>query len=99
VTMPGGVELLILLVMLPLVIGVPILVLVLLLNRRAAQRGASSVPSGTAPPPSWQRDPFGRFEYRWWDGLRWTEHVTTADALDTDPIPPPGDATRRDGQR
>lgn len=97
--MPGGAELLVLLVILPLVIGVPILVLVLLLNRRAAQRGVSSVPTGTPPPPSWQRDPFGRSEFRWWDGLRWTEHVTTAGAPSTDPIPPPGDPMTPDAQR
>ena len=28
----------------------------------------------TAPGPgSWQADPEGRYEYRWWDGQRWTD--------------------------
>lgn len=26
--------------------------------------------------PGWAADPTGRFAQRYWDGLRWTEHVT-----------------------
>lgn len=26
-------------------------------------------------PPGWFPDPFGRHEYRYWDGVQWTEHV------------------------
>jgi hypothetical protein len=29
-----------------------------------------------APPPGWYPDPEGRPCGRWWDGLRWTEHLT-----------------------
>jgi hypothetical protein len=25
----------------------------------------------------WAPDPFGRFELRYWNGTRWTEHVST----------------------
>jgi uncharacterized protein YxjI len=34
----------------------------------------------TAPsehPAGWYPDPFGRHESRWWDGIRWTEHVVS----------------------
>ena len=43
----------------------------------------------------WYRDPDGRYDYRWWDGSTWTEHVArdgqtaTAPALDGAPPPPP----------
>ena len=31
----------------------------------------------TGPGPgSWQPDPEGRYEYRWWDGRNWTEQVS-----------------------
>ncbi len=31
----------------------------------------------TGPGPgSWQPDPEGRYEYRWWDGRRWTDQVS-----------------------
>jgi len=36
------------------------------------------------PPPVWSPDPTGRFELRWWDGTRWTEHVSTAGRESTD---------------
>jgi uncharacterized protein YxjI len=28
-------------------------------------------------PQGWYPDPFGRHETRWWDGVRWTEHVAS----------------------
>jgi uncharacterized protein YxjI len=31
------------------------------------------------PPEGWYPDPFGRHETRWWDGMRWTEHVASHD--------------------
>jgi hypothetical protein len=40
----------------------------------------------------WHTDPFSRFEYRYWDGERWTEHVATAGQQAVDPpvpVPPP----------
>lgn len=30
------------------------------------------------PAAGWHTDPSGRFDYRYWDGLRWTEHVSKA---------------------
>lgn len=57
-----------------------------------------TVPSTSAsaqpPPPStpqvhapagWLPDPSGRFQHRYWDGARWTEHVATNGVSSTDP--------------
>lgn len=35
-------------------------------------------------PPSWHPDPFGRHELRYWDGVRWTEHVSSRGPQGTD---------------
>ena len=34
---------------------------------------------GATPDPSWQADPFGRHEQRWWDGHDWTQRVADGD--------------------
>jgi uncharacterized protein YxjI len=36
-------------------------------------------------PPGWHPDPFGRFESRFWDGERWTAHVSRAGETLVDP--------------
>jgi len=39
-------------------------------------------------PPSWHPDPFGRHDLRYWDGGRWTEHVSSRGLQGTDaPVP------------
>lgn len=41
---------------------------------------------------SWQSDPSGRHEMRWWDGQRWTDHVNDSGVTSLDPlsaVPPP----------
>jgi uncharacterized protein YxjI len=39
-------------------------------------------------PAAWHPDPFGRFESRYWDGERWTEHVSRGgQALVDPPVP------------
>ncbi|MDT5082826.1 MAG: hypothetical protein QOJ80_7463, partial [Mycobacterium sp.] len=46
----------------------------------------------TAPGPgSWQPDPEGRYEYRWWDGRNWTEQISHQGRTGTAPLggPPP----------
>ncbi len=43
----------------------------------------ASAPKGTAP--SWQADPFGRHEQRWWDGEQWTEKVRSTGTTGIDP--------------
>ncbi len=42
---------------------------------------------------SWQPDPEGRFEHRWWDGRNWTDQVSHQGRIGTAPMggpPPPG---------
>ena len=34
----------------------------------------------------WCVDPVGRFDYRYWDGNRWTEHVSRSGVHQLDPI-------------
>jgi hypothetical protein len=33
-------------------------------------------PPSALPPPGWQPDPAGVHRWRWWDGQRWTDHVS-----------------------
>ncbi len=40
------------------------------------------------PPAAWHPDPTGRFEQRYWDGARWTDHVWTRGRQSTDPLIP-----------
>jgi hypothetical protein len=37
-------------------------------------------------PAGWYADPTGRSEHRYWDGARWTEHVSNRGFAGTDPI-------------
>jgi uncharacterized protein (AIM24 family) len=40
---------------------------------------------------SWQADPEGRYEYRWWDGQRWTDQVSHRGQVSRAPMgAPPG---------
>lgn len=44
---------------------------------------------------SWQPDPEGRYEYRWWDGQRWTDQVSHRGQVSRVPVggaPAPGGA-------
>ena len=41
----------------------------------------AATPTAPAPAqaaPAWYKDPTGRYEQRYWDGARWTDHVSTA---------------------
>ncbi len=40
----------------------------------------------SAPPAGWLADPTSRHELRYWDGQRWTEHVSTRGAAGVDPL-------------
>ena len=42
-------------------------------------------PSRPAP-GSWQRDPWNRHELRYWDGHRWSEHVSDSGNRGFDPV-------------
>lgn len=70
-------------------------------DRRGSGDGTSDSPDRTGHPDpprtsdgtvggAWKRDPFGRFELRFWNGSAWTEHVSTQGRQSTDP---PGDRT------
>ena len=37
------------------------------------------------PPAGWHPDPFRRFQHRYWDGARWTEHVGSSGRQGIDP--------------
>jgi len=53
------------------------------------QGSAPSVPfpGATTPSPGvWHADPTGRFASRYWDGARWTEHVSDGNSTTTDPL-------------
>lgn len=39
-----------------------------------------------APPASWQSDPTGRFQQRYWDGRSWTANVANGSVFAVDPI-------------
>ena len=43
-------------------------------------------------PAAWHPDPMGRYEYRYWDGYRWTEHVANQGVAGVDPIDGGGQA-------
>lgn len=42
----------------------------------------STVPS---VPADWYKDPAGRYEFRYWDGTKWTENVSRAGVMYQDP--------------
>lgn len=51
-----------------------------------APAAAPSAPP-TAPPvaPGWAADPYGRHQWRYWDGTRWTDQVADGSTQSTDP--------------
>jgi uncharacterized protein YxjI len=57
------------------------------------------VTNTASQPPAWHPDPFRRHELRWWDGGKWTEHVTTqGNALLDPPTPAPQVPSTLEGQ-
>ena len=46
--------------------------------------GVPTAPPG--PPAGWHPDPSGRHEYRYWDGVTWTDQVSDAGAVSADPL-------------
>lgn len=51
---------------------------------------AAVVPPPPPPPPpvpaQWAPDPHGRHQHRYWDGVRWTEHVANDGVAAVDPV-------------
>ena len=55
----------------------------------AAIEGGEPAPTVTAAataPASWLPDPRGRHEFRYWDGTKWTDHVSDNGVPSTDPV-------------
>jgi len=49
---------------------------------------ASSTPTPSvvpSVPADWYKDPAGRYEFRYWDGSKWTENVSRAGVMYKDP--------------
>ena len=49
---------------------------------------ASNVVSTPSVPADWYKDPAGRYEFRYWDGSKWTEHVSRGGVRYSDPPTP-----------
>lgn len=48
--------------------------------------GRPQLPPPPLLEPSWYPDPTGRYEARYWDGRRWTSHISHYGATGTDPL-------------
>ena len=66
-------------------------------QRVSMDPGESSLPAPEPPPvpevpsePMWAPDPFGRFQWRYWDGARRTAHVSSwyRQEIDSDFVEP-----------
>jgi len=44
-----------------------------------------AAPTAAPGAPGWAADPYGRHQWRYWDGNRWTEQVADGSAQSTDP--------------
>jgi Protein of unknown function (DUF2510) len=42
--------------------------------------------SNPQTPAGWQPDPTGRYQYRYWDGAAWSDHVSTQGSQQRDPM-------------
>jgi hypothetical protein len=51
----------------------------------AATSATTSASTSPSVPADWYKDPSGRFEYRYWDGSKWTENVSRAGVAYKDP--------------
>lgn len=54
----------------------------------SATTNATASSSTPSVPADWYKDPSGRYEYRYWDGQKWTEHVSRAGTVYKDPPTP-----------
>ena len=71
---------------------------VVLLFTPSARAWSKSRPRAKRPlnttPAQWCPDPFGRHEFRWWDGERWTGSVANGGEVLEEPIPAPSTGGR-----
>ena len=56
--------------------------------RRSAGAGANIRVTMSEHPPGWHPDPRGRHEHRYWDGTRWTGHVSDGGVTAQDELDP-----------
>jgi hypothetical protein len=55
---------------------------------RRTDHAASAVATMAQPAAGqWSADPYGRYQLRYYDGTRWTEHVSSAGIPAVDPVP------------
>jgi Protein of unknown function (DUF2510) len=57
-------------------------------DRASDEDNTAALPPPTAAPaapPGWAPDPLGRFELRFWDGEKWTAHVSSWWRQEIDP--------------
>ena len=55
--------------------------------------GQPIVPVPVPTSGQWADDPYGRYQFRYWNGKRWTDHVATNGITGLDPIEPDATAT------
>jgi hypothetical protein len=51
-----------------------------------AASSQAAAPSPGGPAPNWYPDPYRRHQLRYWDGARWTPHVSTNGVSAQDPV-------------
>jgi len=56
-------------------------------NSDSAEATMPTTTTTTVPsvPADWYKDPAGRYDFRYWDGSKWTENVSRAGVSFTDP--------------
>jgi hypothetical protein len=56
-------------------------------NSDSAEATTPTTTTTTVPsvPADWYKDPAGRYDFRYWDGSKWTENVSRAGVRFTDP--------------
>jgi hypothetical protein len=55
-------------------------------ERQAAAHERIPIDAGASAPGGWYSDPTARFDYRYWNGEAWTDHVSRAGQAATDPL-------------
>jgi hypothetical protein len=61
-------------------------VLAIVMVRRITDRQEAVRFSGVRNEAGWYTDPTARFDHRYWDGMRWTDHVSKSGQVANDPI-------------
>jgi hypothetical protein len=70
-------------------LGAAVLALLLvqrITDRQDIARQRIPAPTVAGPPPGWYPDPIKHFDYRYWNGEAWTDHVSQAANVTLDPL-------------